>query len=170
MSYKLVSCLFKRNELVLKLISAAKLSAKACFRSPFEAQPERVLISFEDVSCYPGYSIKQVEHIPAFMELRCWQRRQLLKNCPNKFMKLKDFLLLGRKLWQHIKKDRHLFANKGLYSQSYDFSSSLVQMWELDHKEGWALKNWTVVLEKTLESPLTARRSNWPILKEISPE
>ena len=45
--------------------------------------------------------------------------------------------------------------------------------WELDYKEGWALKNWcfgTVVLEKTLESPLIARRSNQSILKEISPE
>ena len=46
-------------------------------------------------------------------------------------------------------------------------------MWELDHKEGWAPKNWcfwTVVLEKTLEGPLTARRSNQSILKEINPE
>ena len=49
------------------------------------------------------------------------------------------------------------FANKGPYSQSYSFSSSHVWMWELDHKEGWLLKNWrfwTVVLEKTLESPI----------------
>ena len=46
-------------------------------------------------------------------------------------------------------------------------------MWELDHKEGWALKNWcfwTVVLEKTFESPLDCKGSNQPILKEISPE
>ena len=45
-------------------------------------------------------------------------------------------------------------------------------MWELDYKESWAPKNWcfwTVVLEKTLESPWTARRSNQSILKEISP-
>ena len=57
---------------------------------------------------------------------------------------------------QHIKKQRHYFA-KGLSSQSYGLSSSHVQMWELDHKEGWAWKNWcfwTVVLEKTLESSL----------------
>ena len=55
------------------------------------------------------------------------------------------------------KKQRHHFANKGLYSQSYGFSSSQVQIWELDHKEGWVTKNWffwTVVLEKTLEIPL----------------
>ena len=58
---------------------------------------------------------------------------------------------------QHIKKQRHYFANKGPSSQSYGFSSSHVWMWELDHKESLALKNWcfwTVVLEKTLKSPL----------------
>ena len=58
---------------------------------------------------------------------------------------------------QCIKKQRHSFAHKGPYSQSYGFSSSHVWMWELNHKEGWAPKNWcfwTVVLEKTLESPL----------------
>ena len=74
---------------------------------------------------------------------------------------------------QHIKKQKHYFASKGLSSQSYGFSSSHVWMWDLDHKEGWAPKNswfWTVVLEKTLESPLAARRSNQSILKEISPE
>ena len=53
----------------------------------------------------------------------------------------------------HIKKHMHHFADKDPYSQSYGFSNSYVQMWELDHKEGWAQKNWcfeTVVLEKTL--------------------
>ena len=61
---------------------------------------------------------------------------------------------------QHIKKQRHHFVNKGPYSQTYGFSSSHVWMWELDHKEGWVLKNWcfqTVVLEKTLESPLDCK-------------
>ena len=61
---------------------------------------------------------------------------------------------------QHIKKQRHYFANKGPSSQSYGFPSSHVWMWELDHKEGWALKNWcilTMVLEKTLESPLDCK-------------
>ena len=58
---------------------------------------------------------------------------------------------------QHIKKQRHYFADKGPHSRSCGFSSSHVQMWQLDHKEGWAPKSWsfwTVVLEKTLESPL----------------
>ena len=61
---------------------------------------------------------------------------------------------------QHIKKQRHYFANKGPSSQSYGFSSSHVWMWELHYKESWALKNWcfwTVVLEKTLESPLDCK-------------
>ena len=56
-----------------------------------------------------------------------------------------------------IKKQRYHFANECLYSQSYDFSSSQVWMWELDHKEGWVLKNWcfwSAVLEKILGSPL----------------
>ena len=73
----------------------------------------------------------------------------------------------------HIKKQRHYFANKGPYSQSYGFPSSHVQMWELDHKECWVPKNWcfwSVALEKSLESPWTARRSNQSILKEMSPE
>ena len=61
---------------------------------------------------------------------------------------------------QHIQKQRHYFANKGPSSQSYGFSSSHVQMWDLDHKESWAPKTWyflTVVLEKTLESPLDCK-------------
>ena len=60
----------------------------------------------------------------------------------------------------HIKKQRYHFASKGPYSQSYGFSISHVRIYELDHKESWALKNWcfwTVVLEKTLESPLDCK-------------
>ena len=61
---------------------------------------------------------------------------------------------------QHIKKQSYHFADKGPHSESYSFSSRHVQMWELDHKEGWALKNWCfliVVLKKTFESPLDSR-------------
>ena len=61
---------------------------------------------------------------------------------------------------QHIKKQRHYFANKGSSSQGYGFSSSHVWMWELDCEESWVPKNWcfwTVVLEKTLESPLDCK-------------
>ena len=62
---------------------------------------------------------------------------------------------------QHIKKQKYHFADKVLYSESYDFSSSLVQMWELNyHKESWMPKNWCfqiVVLEKTLESLLDCK-------------
>ena len=60
----------------------------------------------------------------------------------------------------HIKKQRHYFAHKGPSSQGYGFSCGHVWMWELDHKESWALKNWcfwTVVLEKTLESSLDCK-------------
>ena len=95
---------------------------------------------------------------------------------------------------EHIKKQRHYFVDKGPSSRSYGFSSSHVWMWELGHKESWATKNWcfwTVVLQKTLESPLKCKeikrvnpRGNWPsifirktqqgsnqsILKEVSPE
>ena len=87
---------------------------------------------------------------------------------------IKRHLFLGRKAMTNldgILKSRDITANKGLSSQSYDFSSSSVRMWELDHKEGWAPKNWcfqTEVLEKTLESLWLARRSNWSILKEIN--
>ena len=59
-----------------------------------------------------------------------------------------------------MKKQRHYFAHKGLSSQGYGFSSGHVWMWELDYKESWVLKNWrfwTVVLEKTLESPLDCK-------------
>ena len=78
-------------------------------------------------------------------------------------LKLKDTCSLEEKLWQlrqHTEKQRHYFADKGLSSQGYGFSSSHVWMWELDDKESWALKNWcfwTVVLEKTLESPLDCK-------------
>ena len=56
-----------------------------------------------------------------------------------------------------LKKQRHHFADKGPYNQSYSFSISNICMWELDYKEDWAPNNWCfwiVMLEKTLESPL----------------
>ena len=70
------------------------------------------------------------------------------------------------------RQQRHYFANKDLSSQGYGFSSGHVWMWELDCKESWVLKNWffwTVVLEKTLESPLDCKEINQSILKELSP-
>ena len=85
--------------------------------------------------------------------------------------KMKRHLLLDKPR-QHIKEQRHYFASKGLSSQRYGFSSSHVWVWELDIKEGWALKNWcfwTVVLEKTVENPLDSKEINQSILKEISP-
>ena len=61
---------------------------------------------------------------------------------------------------QHIKKQRYYFANKGPSSQGYGFSTSHVWIWELDYKESWVLKYWcfwSVVLEKTLKSPLNCK-------------
>ena len=87
---------------------------------------------------------------------------------------IKRHLLLRRRAMTNLDSilKRHYFANKGPSSQGYGFSSSHVWMWELDYEESWAPKNWcfwTMALEKTLESPWTARRSNQSILK-ISPE
>ena len=90
---------------------------------------------------------------------------------------IKDACPLGKKSHdqprQHIKKQRHYFTNKGLSSQSSGLSSSHVWMWELDIKkaECWRIDAfelwcWT----RLLRIPWTARRSNLPILKEISPE
>ena len=83
-------------------------------------------------------------------------------------MKLKDTCSLEGKLWQHlldhrqhIKKQRHYFTKKDQSSQGYGFSSGHVWMLELDCEENWAPKNWcfwTVVLEKTLESPLDCKK------------
>ena len=86
-------------------------------------------------------------------------------------MKWKDACSLGEsydKPRQHIKKQRHHFTYKGLSSQSYGFWSSHVWMWELDYKESWVPKNWcfwTVVLEKTLESPLDCKE-----IKSVNPK
>ena len=85
---------------------------------------------------------------------------------------IKRLLLFGRKVMTNLarllKKQRHHFANKGPYNQSYDFSSSHVRMWELDHRQGWALKNWCfqiLVLVKTLESPLDSKE-----IKPVNPK
>ena len=85
--------------------------------------------------------------------------------------RIKRHLPLGRKAMTNLDsvfKSRYHFAEKSLFSQSYGFSSSHVQMWELDHKEGWAPKNWwfwTVVLEKILENPLDCKE-----LKPVNPK
>ena len=73
---------------------------------------------------------------------------------------------------QHIKKQRYFFADKSLSSQSYDFPSSHIWMWELDHKESWAPKNWCFLncgVGEDSRVPWTAR-SNQSILKEVNPK
>ena len=69
---------------------------------------------------------------------------------------------------QCIKEQKHHFADKGLYSQSYGFSSSHIWMWQLDHKEGWVQTNWCyqiTMLEKTLERPLDCKE-----IKSVNPK
>ena len=89
-------------------------------------------------------------------------------NCSHE---IKRCLLLGRKAMTNldsILKSKDITLMKKVHSQNYGFSSSQERMWELDHKEGWVLKNWcfwTVVLEKTLESPLDCKE-----IKPINPK
>ena len=91
---------------------------------------------------------------------------------------IKRHLLLGRKAMydkprQHVKKQRHDFADKGLSNQSYGLFHSHVWMWGLDYKDGWVSKNWSfwaVCCRRLLRVPWTTRRSNQSILKEINPE
>jgi len=92
----------------------------------------------------------------------------------SKFLEIILFYLKWKKSYdkprQHIKKQRHYFADTGSSSQSYGFSSSHVWMWELDHKESWAPKNWcfwTVVLEKSPRESKTLK--SLLVCKEIQP-
>ena len=68
---------------------------------------------------------------------------------------------------QHIKKQRYHFADKGLCSQSYGFSSGHIWMWDVGHKEGWGMKNWCfwIVVLETLESPLDCKQ-----IKPVNPK
>ena len=105
-----------------------------------------------------------------------WKRWQILFSWPPKSLrtvtsakKLKDacpWKETYNKPRQCIKKQRHYFANKSPSSQSYGFSSSRVWMWELDHKDGWAPKNWCfwTVLEKTLGNLLDSKE-----IKPVNP-
>ena len=101
-----------------------------------------------------------------------WTPKSAFGDCSHE---IKWHLLLGRKVMNNLEsilKSRYYLANKGPSSQCYGFYSGHLCMWEVDCKESWAPKNWcfwTVVLEKTLESPLDSRRSNQSILKDISP-
>ena len=112
------------------------------------------------------------------IDMRKWKQSQTLFSWAPKSlwmvtsaMKLKDTCSWKKsydKSRQHIKKQRYHFADRDLYSLSYGFPSSHIQMWELDHKEDWVLMNWcfwTVVLEKTLEGPLDSKK-----IKSVNPK
>ena len=88
-----------------------------------------------------------------------WIKQSLLKLISSHF-RTKCKMTEGNLPSLRIQKQRHYFANKGPSSQGYSFSSGHVWMWELDCEESWVLKSWcfwTVVLEKTLESPLDCK-------------
>ena len=108
---------------------------------------------------HPPTPLHPLQHVPAFY---IWDSKIAWRPLP-----------LKPNTRQCIKKQRHHFADKGPYSQSYGLSSSHVSMWELDHKEGWAPKNDAFKLwcwRRLLRVPWTERRSNQSILKEINPE
>ena len=91
-------------------------------------------------------------------------------------MNLKDACSFEEKLWQtytNFLKVETLLCWKFQYNQSYDFSSCHVWMWQLHHKEWWAMNNWwfwTLVLDKSVESDLDCKETHPVILKEINPE
>ena len=101
---------------------------------------------------------EKVETMPDFIFLG--SKITVDSDCSHEIKMLAPWKESYDKSRQHIKKQRHHFADKGPHNQSYGFFCSHIQMWELDHKETWVPKNccfWTVVLEKTLESPLDGK-------------
>ena len=134
---------------------------------PYRLQPTKLLSPWDSpgkntgVGCHfllQGIFLAQELNQP-FLCLLYWQAGSLP---PERFWEALD------KPRQCIKKQRHHFADKGPDSQSYGFSSSHAQMWELDHKEGWQPKNWcfwTVVLEKTLQSSVDGKE-----IKPVNPK
>ena len=122
---------------------------------PFKYLAVSYIISDTDMMVYKiafSYNI----HVCTYVKVRT-----VYGDCSHE---IRRWLPLGRKamtsLDKWVKKQRHHFANKGLYSQTYGFFSSHVWLWELDHKEVWAPKNWCfwiAVLEKTLETLLDCK-------------
>ena len=111
---------------------------------------------------YMAWLIASLSYTSPFTTARLWSSLKITADgdCSHE---IKRHLFLRRKTLTNlgsILKNRAFIADKGPSSQSYVFSRSQVWMWELNHKEGWALKNWcfwTVVLEKTLEIPLNSK-------------
>ena len=128
----------------------------------------------EKVEFYVKRSLKV--HLPLKVRTEVQNQQKLTNTCGSKMMwnprELYDQRVILHVHLEQRLKQRHYFANKGPSSKSYGFSSSHVWMWELDHQESWARKNWsfwTLVVRMTLESPLDCKIK--PVnLKEISPE
>ena len=141
-----------KEELKSLLMRVKEESEKTGFK--LNTQKTKIMASGPITS----WQIEKVETVTYFIFLE--SKITVNGDCSHK---IKRRLLLGRKAMSNLDsvlKGRYYFANKSPSSQSYGFSSSHVWMWELDHKESWALKNWcfwTVVLKKTLESPLDCK-------------
>ena len=134
----------KSEKVGLKLnIQKTKMMASGPITS-WEIDGETV----ETVAEFIFLGTRSLQMVIAAMKLKdAWSSEEKLHN------------IFKKKARQHIQKQRHYFANKCPCSQGYGFSSSHVWMWELDYKASW-VKNWcfwTVVLEKTLESPLDCK-------------
>ena len=124
---------------------------------------------YDSMDCsLPGFSVHGILQarilewvVVSFSKCSSWRRDRTQVSCTAvRFFTVWATREAHDQTRQCIKKQRHYFANKGPYSKSYGFSITQVWMWDLDHKKGWMPKNWcfwTVVLEKTLESPLDCK-------------
>ena len=121
-------------------------------------------------SCIGGGKVEAVIDLFSWAPKLLWMMTAAIKLEKKNCFLERRLRQTKRRLRCCIEKQKHDFADTGPYSQSYGFSNSHIGMWQLDHKEGWAWKNWgfrIVVLEKTLE---TARKPNQSTLKEINSE
>ena len=162
---------------VIKFRSYVTIYSNTCFYSLItllpsfmKLSPNSLILSSVLLFVFFFFSVFHFCSIPMLYPLwKQWKQREtLFLVAPKSLQMVAAAMKLKDTPWkksydqprQHIKKQRHYFANKGLSSQGYGFSSSQMWMWELHYKESWAPKNWcfwTVVLEKTIESPLDCK-------------
>ena len=136
------------------------MKSNFCFTSPTHLSNENwIIISWLHLlqcQTWKDYSFLGSKIQSILLHISYWMCTHKIKTC----------LLLGRKTLTNLDrvfKQRHHYVNKGPYSQSYSFSSSHIRMWELDHKEGWALKIDAFELwcwRTLLTVPWIARRAN----------
>ena len=139
--------------------SSRKISSSALLTMP------KPLTMWTTTNCGKFWERWEPDHLTCFLRNLFADQEATVRTGHGKM----DWFKIGKavrrglfKITLLFKKQRCYFAYKGLYNQNYGFSSSHEQMWELDIKKGWVLKNWcfwTMVLEKMLESPLDCRIS-----------